>query len=132
MIFSYLAFISSTKTKAAGIFTKWKKYEQLYWFCIGWPLMLAVVFNWLTGGLGFTMGFPVSMDTACTGFGQRLSAVYLIPKVSHLGHKYKHFPQIFGHFYDGRVALLADYLWWICRLYWFIVFGWSQISFCNS
>jgi SSS family solute:Na+ symporter len=32
----------------------------------------------------------------------------LIP-VSHLGHKYKFFtfPQIFGHFYNSRVALLA-------------------------
>jgi SSS family solute:Na+ symporter len=34
---------------------------------------------------------------------------FLIPKVSHLGHKYKFFtfPQIFNHFYNPRVALLA-------------------------
>jgi SSS family solute:Na+ symporter len=38
-----------------------------------------------------------------------LSAVFLIPKVSHLGHKYKFFtfPQIFNHFYNPRVALLG-------------------------
>jgi SSS family solute:Na+ symporter len=40
--------------------------------------------------------------------GAWLSAVFLIPKVSELGHKYKfYFPQIFGHFYNGKVALLA-------------------------
>jgi SSS family solute:Na+ symporter len=41
--------------------------------------------------------------------GAWLSAVFLIPKVSELGHKYKFFtfPQIFGHFYNGKVALLA-------------------------
>jgi SSS family solute:Na+ symporter len=39
--------------------------------------------------------------------GAWLSA-FLIP-VSHLGHKYKFFtfPQIFRHFYNSRVALLA-------------------------
>jgi SSS family solute:Na+ symporter len=40
--------------------------------------------------------------------GAWLSAVFLIPKVSELGHKYKFFtfPQIFGHFME-EVALLA-------------------------
>jgi SSS family solute:Na+ symporter len=39
--------------------------------------------------------------------GAWLSAVFLIPKVSELGHKYKFFtfPQIFGHFYNGSGAL---------------------------
>jgi SSS family solute:Na+ symporter len=81
-----------------------------------WHIGLSVVatdvgggFSIGLGGLGFTMGISGSWMLFTGLLGAWLSAVYLIPKVSHLGHKYKFFtfPQIFGHFYDGRVALLA-------------------------
>jgi SSS family solute:Na+ symporter len=40
-------------------------------------------------------------------FGAWLSAVFLIPKVSELGHKYKFFTANLGHFYNGKVAQLV-------------------------
>jgi len=81
-----------------------------------WHIGLSVVatdvgggFSIGLGGLGFTMGISGSWMLFTGLLGAWLSAVYLIPKVSHLGHKHKFFtfPQIFSHFYDGRVALLA-------------------------
>jgi hypothetical protein len=64
--------------------------------------------------------------------GAWLSAVFLIPKVSELGHKYKFFtfPQIFGHFYKGGAFswyLQSDISDSPVRR-----FGWSQISFGNN
>jgi SSS family solute:Na+ symporter len=81
-----------------------------------WHIGLSVVatdvgggFSIGLGGLGFTMGISGSWMLFTGLLGAWLSAVYLIPKVSHLGHKHKFFtfPQIFGHFYNSKVALLA-------------------------
>ncbi|TDD95937.1 sodium:solute symporter family protein [Flavobacterium cellulosilyticum] len=81
-----------------------------------WHIGLSVVatdvgggFSIGLGGLGFTMGISGSWMLFTGLLGAWLSAVYLIPKVSALGHTYKFFtfPQIFNYFYDGRVALLA-------------------------
>jgi SSS family solute:Na+ symporter len=56
------------------------------------------------GGLGL-MGISGSWMLFTGLLGAWLSAVFLIPKVSELGHKYKfYFPEIFGHFYNGKVA----------------------------
>lgn len=61
------------------------------------------------GGLGFAMGISGSWMLFTGLVGAWLSAVVLIPKVSRLAGSLKllTFPQIFGHFYGGRVALLA-------------------------
>lgn len=81
-----------------------------------WHIGLSVVatdvgggFSIGLGGLGFTMGLSGSWMLFTGLLGAWLSAVFLIPKVSHLGHKHKFFtfPQIFNHFYNGKVALLA-------------------------
>lgn len=81
-----------------------------------WHIGLSVVatdvgggFSIGLGGLGFTMGISGSWMLFTGLLGAWLSAVFLIPKVSALGHKYKFFtfPQIFNHFYNAKVALLA-------------------------
>ncbi|RTY87654.1 sodium:solute symporter family protein [Flavobacterium sp. RSP15] len=81
-----------------------------------WHIGLSVVatdvgggFSIGLGGLGFTMGISGSWMLFTGLLGAWLSAVFLIPKVSALGHKYKFFtfPQIFDHFYNAKVALLA-------------------------
>jgi len=61
------------------------------------------------GGLGFVMGVSGSWMLFTGLLGAWLSAVLLIPKVSHISKKVNlfTFPQIFEHFYDGRVAFLA-------------------------
>jgi SSS family solute:Na+ symporter len=61
------------------------------------------------GGLGFIMGIAGSWMLFTGLIGAWLSAVVLIPKVSKLSKKVKlfTFPQIFEHFYNGKVALLA-------------------------
>jgi len=81
-----------------------------------WHIGLSVVatdvgggFSIGLGGLGFTMGLSGSWMLFTGLLGAWLSAVFLIPKVSELGHKHKFFtfPQIFEHFYSAQVALLA-------------------------
>jgi solute:Na+ symporter, SSS family len=81
-----------------------------------WHVGLSVVatdvgggFSIGLGGLGFAMGISGSWMLFTGLIGAWLSAVFLIPKVSNLGQtkKFFTFPQIFGHFYDARVALLA-------------------------
>lgn len=61
------------------------------------------------GGLGFLMGISGSWMLFTGLIGAWLTAVVLIPKVSKLSSELKlfTFPQIFGHFYNGKVALLA-------------------------
>lgn len=81
-----------------------------------WHIGLSVVatdvgggFSIGLGGLGFIMGLSGSWMLFTGLLGAWISAVVLIPKVSRLG-KLKNlftFPQLFEHFYDGRVALLA-------------------------
>jgi len=61
------------------------------------------------GGLGFIMGLAGSWMLFTGLVGAWLTAVVLIPKVSKLSKKLQlfTFPQIFEHFYNGKVALLA-------------------------
>ncbi|GAA0189745.1 sodium:solute symporter [Fulvivirga kasyanovii] len=81
-----------------------------------WHVGLSVVatdvgggFSIGLGGLGFTMGIAGSWMLFTGLIGAWLAAVLLIPKVSRLSklHNFLTFPQIFGHFYNGHVALLA-------------------------
>ena len=81
-----------------------------------WHVGLSVVatdvgggFSIGLGGLGFTMGIAGSWMLFTGLIGAWLAAVFLIPKVSRLSklHNFLTFPQIFGHFYNGHVALLA-------------------------
>lgn len=81
-----------------------------------WHIGLSVVatdvgggFSIGLGGLGFTMGISGSWMLFTGLIGAWLSAVFLIPKVSKLGHQHKFFtfPQIFNHYYNPKVALLA-------------------------
>ncbi|MGK0317064.1 MAG: SSS family solute:Na+ symporter [Saprospiraceae bacterium] len=61
------------------------------------------------GGLGFTMGLSGSWMLFTGLVGAWLAAVLLIPKISVLSKQENllTFPQIFTHFFDKRVALLA-------------------------
>lgn len=61
------------------------------------------------GGLGFAIGLSGSWMLFTGLIGAWLSAVVLIPSVSKLAKEKKllTFPQIFLHFYDKKVALLA-------------------------
>jgi SSS family solute:Na+ symporter len=81
-----------------------------------WHIGLSVVatdvgggFSIGLGGLGFTMGLSGSWMLFTGLIGAWLSAALLIPKISDLSRKFQWltFPQIFEHFYSGRVALLA-------------------------
>lgn len=81
-----------------------------------WHIGLSVVatdvgggFSIGLGGLGFVMGLSGSWMLFTGLIGAWLAAVFLIPKISRLSrqHRWLTFPQIFEHFYDGRVALLA-------------------------
>lgn len=61
------------------------------------------------GGLGFAMGLSGSWMLFTGLVGAWLSAVFLIPKVKRnraFDNAFT-FPDVFEHFYDGRVALLA-------------------------
>ncbi len=61
------------------------------------------------GGLGFIIGLSGSWMLFTGLIGAWLSAIFLIPVVSDLASRYQFltFPQVFGHFYNARVALLA-------------------------
>ncbi len=61
------------------------------------------------GGLGFAMGIAGSWMLFTGLIGAWLSAVFLIPRVSKLSkvQNLLTFPQIFQHFYNKKVALLA-------------------------
>ena len=61
------------------------------------------------GGLGFIMGLSGSWMLFTGLIGAWLAAVFLIPKISALSKERNllTFPQIFTHYFDGRVALLA-------------------------
>jgi SSS family solute:Na+ symporter len=64
--------------------------------------------------------------------GAWLSAVFLIPKVSELGHNINFLLSAnLGHFYNGKVALVL-FLQSVYRIHQFAGFGWSQISFGNN
>lgn len=81
-----------------------------------WHIGLSVVatdvgggFSIGLGGLGFAMGLSGSWMLFTGLIGAWLAAVLLIPRVYELGSAQRllTFPQLFGHFYNGRVALLA-------------------------
>lgn len=81
-----------------------------------WHIGLSVVatdvgggFSIGLGGLGFAMGLSGSWMLFTGLIGAWLSAVVLIPKIYPLGRDIKlfTFPQIFGHFFNKRVALVA-------------------------
>ena len=81
-----------------------------------WHIGLSVVatdvgggFSIGLGGLGFAMGLSGSWMLFTGLIGAWLSAVFLIPKVYSLGRwgGFQTFPQIFKHFYNPKVALVA-------------------------
>jgi SSS family solute:Na+ symporter len=61
------------------------------------------------GGLGFTMGLSGSWMLFTGLLGAWLSAVFLIPRVYQTAKQnaFISFPQVLGHHYNSRVALLA-------------------------
>ncbi len=75
------------------------------------------------GGLGFLMGVSGSWMLFTGLIGAWLSAVFLIPKVVKLGksENFHTFPQIFGHYYNADVALIAG-----------IISGIGYIGFTSS
>ncbi len=81
-----------------------------------WHIGLSVVatdvgggFSIGLGGLGFIMGLAGSWMLFTGLVGAWLSAVILIPRIKAIEKfkKFYTFPQILGHFYNPRVALLA-------------------------
>ncbi len=81
-----------------------------------WHIGLSVVatdvgggFSIGLGGLGFIMGLSGSWMLFTGLIGAWLSAVLLIPKIHPLGKDIKlfTFPQVFGHFFNKKVALAA-------------------------
>ncbi len=81
-----------------------------------WHIGLSVVatdvgggFSIGLGGLGFMIGMSGSWMLFTGLIGAWLAAVLLIPRVYPLGAEKRllTFPQLFGHFYDGRVAVAA-------------------------
>lgn len=81
-----------------------------------WHIGLSVVatdvgggFSIGLGGLGFVIGLSGSWMLFTGLIGAWVSAVVLIPAVTKLSgkHKFYTFPQIFGHFYNKNVALIA-------------------------
>ena len=61
------------------------------------------------GGLGFVMGLSGAWMLFTGLLGAWLAAVMLIPKVKRnpAFDRFLTFPQIFGHYFNARVALLA-------------------------
>jgi len=82
----------------------------------GWHIGLSVVstdvgggFSIGLGGLGFVMGLSGSWMLFTGLIGAWVSAVILIPKVYKIGleKQMTTFPQLFNHYYNGKVALAA-------------------------
>jgi SSS family solute:Na+ symporter len=75
------------------------------------------------GGLGFAMGLSGSWMLFTGLLGAWLTAVFLIPRISTLSKEQNllTFPQIFTHFFDKRVALIAG-----------IISGIGYIGFTSS
>ncbi len=81
-----------------------------------WHIGLSVVatdvgggFSIGLGGLGFVMGIAGSWMLFTGLIGAWLAAVFLIPRVHQLSGKFSFltFPQLFKHFYNKQVALVA-------------------------
>ncbi|WP_299453644.1 sodium:solute symporter [uncultured Microscilla sp.] len=95
-----------------------------------WHIGLSVVatdvgggFSIGLGGLGFAMGLAGSWLLFTGLLGAWLAAVFLIPKIKKLeeNHTFYTFPQIFQHFYNPKVALIAG-----------IISGIGYIGFTSS
>jgi SSS family solute:Na+ symporter len=81
-----------------------------------WHIGLSVVatdvgggFSIGLGGLGFAIGIAGSWMLFTGLIGAWLSAIVLIPVISKLSSRFKFFtfPQVFEHFYNNKVALIA-------------------------
>lgn len=81
-----------------------------------WHIGLSVVatdvgggFSIGLGGLSFVLGLSGSWMLFTGLIGAWLSAVFLIPKIYKLGRdkNFHTFPQVFGYFYNSRVAFIA-------------------------
>ncbi|MBN2697920.1 MAG: sodium:solute symporter family protein [Bacteroidales bacterium] len=81
-----------------------------------WHIGLSVVatdvgggFSIGLGGLGYMIGLSGSWMLFTGLVGAWLSAVLLIPVISKLSdrHEFFTFPQVFEHYYNGKVALIA-------------------------
>ncbi len=81
-----------------------------------WHIGLSVVatdvgggFSIGLGGLGYMIGIAGSWMLFTGLIGAWVSAVVLIPIISKLSvkHKFLTFPQVFAHYYDNKVALIA-------------------------
>jgi solute:Na+ symporter, SSS family len=81
-----------------------------------WHIGLSVVatdvgggFSIGLGGLGFAFGIAGSWMLFTGLIGAWVSAVVLIPRIKQLSSekKFHTFPQIFGHFYNSKVAFIA-------------------------
>lgn len=81
-----------------------------------WHIGLSVVatdvgggFSIGLGGLGFIIGVSGSWMLFTGLLGAWLSGVFLIPRIKRLSdtHRFFTFPEIFGHFFGAKAALLA-------------------------
>ncbi|MBU1369273.1 MAG: sodium:solute symporter family protein [Bacteroidetes bacterium] len=81
-----------------------------------WHIGLSVVatdvgggFSIGLGGLGFVMGLSGSWMLFTGLIGAWLAGVFLIPRIKQLSDKKQFFtfPEVFGHFYGAKAALLA-------------------------
>jgi len=118
-IFVFIVYFAAMLGIGIYFFRKNKDVEDYY---IGgrslgsWHIGLSVVatdvgggFSIGLGGLGFAIGLSGSWLLFTGLVGAWLSAVVLIPIVSRISskHGFFTFPQIFEHFYNSKVALIA-------------------------
>ncbi len=118
-IIVFVVYIAAMLGVGIYFFIKNKNVEDYY---VGgrslgsWHIGLSVVatdvgggFSIGLGGLGFTIGIAGSWMLFTGLVGAWLSAVLLIPVITKLSgsHKFFTFPQVFEHFYNHRVALIA-------------------------
>ncbi|HOO69698.1 MAG TPA: sodium:solute symporter family protein [Bacteroidales bacterium] len=121
-VVDYVIFIVYFLTMLGVGFYFYKKNRTLEDYYVGgrslksWHIGLSVVatdvgggFSIGLGGLGFVMGVSGSWMLFTGLIGAWLSAVVLIPVIVKLSakHKFFTFPQLFNHFYNGKVAMIA-------------------------
>ncbi|MDD3105561.1 MAG: sodium:solute symporter family protein [Bacteroidales bacterium] len=121
-VVDYVIFLVYFLTMLGVGFYFYKKNKNLEDYYVGgrslksWHIGLSVVatdvgggFSIGLGGLGFVMGVSGSWMLFTGLIGAWLSAVVLIPVIVKLSakHKFFTFPQLFHHFYNGKVAMIA-------------------------
>jgi len=121
-VVDYVIFLVYFLTMLGVGFYFYKKNKNLEDYYVGgrslksWHIGLSVVatdvgggFSIGLGGLGFVMGVSGSWMLFTGLIGAWLSAVVLIPVIVKLSakHKFFTFPQLFNHFYNGKVAMIA-------------------------